>query len=268
MMKISKINVNNFLDNFSLTCDKNLSKLLNSIKNELVKNNVVILSNLNLIDFDEKGLKSFFLKFSSNLGTLVEHNEGKKDYIWEIKTQTKIKSVPTFSEHNYKAELHTDSQYRLLPEKFISLMAIKTANCGGGSSILLDFESILKNLTQSKRGDLCLSLLEKERFPFLVPSVFSNYENQLIYAPIISDNPNIRFRYDTLKKGLEIVNKKNDKLLWAVEFLNEVISNHKNRKIFMLKKNEIIFINNHNSLHGRTSFNDLERFLLRVRFNV
>lgn len=250
---------------------ENLWILGNLIKDQLEEKGYVIIKNT---DIDNNQIKmSFFLCICLIVGVPVEHNKGKEDYIWEIKVkqiEQKLSYLSTFSEHNLVANLHTDTQYHLHPEKYISLFTIKQARCGGGKTILLDFYEVLKTLQETDEGRLCLKILQDSRFPFAVPTVFAQYKSnqEIIYSSIISNNFTIRYRYDTIHKGLIVANiPKTDKRYWALSFFENHIAKHPKQKLFHLQENHIIFINNHRFLHGRTSFQDITRHLLRTRLN-
>jgi alpha-ketoglutarate-dependent taurine dioxygenase len=240
------------------------------IKQKLDQLGFVIVEFYNLPDLDEKQRNNLFLSLCLSVGHPTEHNLNKRDYIWEIKPRKDISYASTFSEHNLAANLHTDTQYHLNPEKYISLLTIKQAICGGGKTILLDFYEVLKTLQETDEGRLCLKILQDSSFPFAVPTVFAQDQSnpEIIYSSIVSNNFTIRYRYDTIHKGLIIANiPKTDKIYWALSFFENHIAEHPQQKLFHLQNNQIIFINNHRFLHGRTSFQDTNRHLLRVRLN-
>ncbi|MCC3532422.1 MAG: TauD/TfdA family dioxygenase [Microcoleus sp. PH2017_21_RUC_O_A] len=63
-----------------------------------------------------------------------------------MKSQLSTSAIKTFSKHNQQAPLHTDSQYRNQPERFIALMTICQANCGGGYTEIVNFRKILEEI--------------------------------------------------------------------------------------------------------------------------
>jgi alpha-ketoglutarate-dependent taurine dioxygenase len=240
------------------------------IKQKLDRLGFVIIKLCNLHDLDEKQRNNLFLLFCLSVGHPTEHNLNKRDYIWEIQPRKNISYASTFSEHNLEASLHTDTQYHLNPEKYISLLTIKQAICGGGKTILLDFYEVLKTLQETDKGRICLKILQDSSFPFAVPTVFAEdkLNQEVIYSHIISNDFTIRYRYDTIYKGLIIANiAQTDIRYWALSFFENHLAQHPQQKLFYLPENHIIFINNYRFLHGRTSFQDITRYLLRVRLN-
>ncbi|MEQ8467018.1 TauD/TfdA family dioxygenase [Coleofasciculus sp. E1-EBD-02] len=251
---------------------KDVADFIQPIKLALKKTGFVVAKDFGIIDFNTQLRSNMFLYFCSMLGKPVEHNIGKKDYVWEIKLRQDINYLPTFSEHKLEAPLHTDTQYRSSPEKYISLFAIKKANCGGGVTKILNFDHVINTLQSSNDGITCLRILEKSFFPFAVPSIFSEYKDKIkiIYAPIISQKINIRYRFDTIEMGLKnsmFSKADNDRKMWALIFLRDHIKNHPCTVSLTLEAGEILIIDNHRVLHGRTSFKDCNRHLLRVRMN-
>jgi alpha-ketoglutarate-dependent taurine dioxygenase len=240
------------------------------IKQKLDRLGFVIIKLCNLTDLDENQTNNLFLLFCLSVGDPTEHNLNKHDYIWEIKPRQNISYTSTFSEHNLEASLHTDTQYHLNPEKYIALLTIKQAMCGGGKTILLDFYEVLKTLQKTNEGINCLKILKTYSFPFAIPTVFAEdkLNQEVIYSHIISNDFTIRYRYDTIYKGLRIANiPQTDIRYWALYFFENHLVQHPQQKLFYLPENHIIFINNYRFLHGRTSFQDTSRYLLRVRLN-
>lgn len=240
------------------------------IKQKLDRLGFVIIKLCNLPDLDENQRNNLFLLFCLSVGDPTEHNLNKRDYIWEIKPRQNISYASTFSEHNLEASLHTDTQYHLNPEKYIAFLTIKQARCGGGKTIILDFYEVLKTLQNTNQGINCLNILKNYSFPFAVPTVFAQdkLNKEVIYSHIISNDFTIRYRYDTIYNGLQIANiPQTDIRYWALSFFENHLVKHPQKKLFYLPDNHIIFINNYRFLHGRSSFQDPARYLLRVRIN-
>jgi alpha-ketoglutarate-dependent taurine dioxygenase len=221
------------------------------------------------IEFDLDSASLFLTTICSNFGTLLPHNIGQKDFVWEIKPKISTSSLKTFSEHNQYAPLHTDSQYRNQPEKFIALMTINQANCGGGYTNLLDFNLVVNELKNTNSGRQLLDCLALQYFPIAIPSIFQQKNaRRYITAKLISEIPLIRYRYDTLKAGLSLIkSSKREFLKENLDLLDNFIENSPCRISFLASNNDIVFIDNHRFLHGRSSFFDLNRLLLRTRMN-
>jgi alpha-ketoglutarate-dependent taurine dioxygenase len=233
------------------------------IKKSLDTNGYVILKN-----YPCKS-KIDFLDLCQRIGKPTPH-DGRGVLIWDIKSNPSSESLlKTFSEHNNEATLHTDSQYSEYPEDYFALMCIKKASCGGGISYLLSLNSILLELKNTLKGRRAISVLGKEQFPFIVPSIFSKSNNgeSINYGFILKGNE-IRFRIDTIEKALENSTVSMSKeMIEAFQYLKKKVTESKKVLEFHLEENDIVFINNKTMLHGRSSFTDMERHLLRIRLN-
>jgi alpha-ketoglutarate-dependent taurine dioxygenase len=211
-----------------------------------------------------------FLQLNQKIGVPVSHDTNQ-NYVWNIKqNENSISNITTFSEHNQEASLHTDSQYSEYPEDFFSLLCIKKANCGGGLSSILKLSDILSELEQTKEGNKCIKILSTNKFPFIVPSVFSKKDKlkyEFNFGYVLSKNE-IRYREDILEKALELnPSYKTTENLFALNLLKRTINQSNKTLSFYLEEGDIIFINNKSTLHGRSSFVDTDRHLLRVRLN-
>lgn len=236
-----------------------INKPISSIVNDLN------LNGYSLVQAEEKNNEDILtiqLKICEKIGKLREHNEGKADYVWPIKTVESNSQIKTFSEHNDEAQLHTDTQYRAIPERYMTLSCIQEAKCGGGETILLDS---LKIFEEIKSDSALLSKL-KQKFPIAIPDIFVIDDRKYIEETIISEYPKFRFRYDTFLKGLALKQPENfEDLKNTLDEFNSKLQNSKHIQKLKLKKGDIILIDNHRMLHGRTSFTDTDRLLYRVR---
>lgn len=211
----------------------------------------------------------FLAQLCSLIGTLVTHNPGKNDFVWEIKSQLSTSALKTFSEHNQHAPLHTDSQYRNQPERYIALMTLRQANCGGGYTELVDFRKILQELKCTYLGSRVIEFIRNESFSIAIPSVFQETSKvAFVKAKLVSESPLIRYRYDTLKAGLSLIqNSRVAAFQENLDLLDNFIQSSPHRFRFLSLPNEITLLDNHRFLHGRSSFTDLNRLLLRTRMN-
>lgn len=207
--------------------------------------------------------KKYFIDFINNIGIPTEHTIGEKDYILDIKSKKSFSKIITYSEHNKKAKYHTDAQYNYIPENFIALYCFKKANCGGGKSRVIKLQDIINTL---KDASYDITLLKKNIFPFATPSIYQNNNKLIQYFNILSkDETFIRYRYDTIIKGIELEKKNN--ILKSIKIFDNLLDNVKYKEL-ILEEGDLLILNNHNMLHYRTQFNDLERHLFRIRFNL
>lgn len=195
--------------------------------------------------------------------------------IWDIKARDELlqpNHIPTYSEHANEAELHTDTQYHPEPERYLILYFIRQANCGGGASILRDFNSVKQNMRQSAEGAWAVDYLEKTNLPFQVPTSFTSNRRsdsvEVTIAPIFGTFPSIRYRRDTLKRGLQARTEYDtSETRYAVNLLERELQNTE-----LLVKNTchsdgFLMLNNHEALHGRELFTDRDRYAVRIRIS-
>jgi alpha-ketoglutarate-dependent taurine dioxygenase len=227
----------------------------------------VIVKNLPFISYQRPLSDWLFLALLACIGKLTDHDNCQK-LLWEVKNHGKISNrEATFSELNVEAPWHTDSAFRSKPEDYFGLFVINPAKVGG-DSLVMQVEQILRSLQQSDEGWRCLEILRSEKFPFRVPPAFAGdcAENKVIFAPIIGESPLIRFRFDTILAGFkccpELVTPGR---MWALHYFNRFLETYGARSQMKLDEGDIIFINNHTVLHGRTAFKGCDRLLLRAR---
>lgn len=225
-------------------------------------------------DFLPQGFKldeaqKILLEIVDFLGKPIEHDRNKKR-VWDIRKTEEVSSIPTYSQHDGEAILHTDSQYRSKPEEAFALLCIRKAECGGGESIALHANTIVEELRRKPFGERAEKILREVNFPFAVPTIFNQHagsEAEWIEAPILVGE-NIRYRYDTLRKGLKVANRElSGEEKAAIELLESIIANKEVCEFFMLEPGDLLFCDNQRLLHGRTAFTDHRRHLLRTRFN-
>lgn len=246
-----------------------LKMLAGTVRNALNSKGWIVLKNFGARMTPEMQ-RAAFLRLNQLVGTPIGHDRAGK-IIWDIKARQPGKdanAVVTFSEHNHEADLHTDSQYSEYPEDFFSLLTLKRAACGGGESSLLSLKAILAELRSTAEGRRHLAVLRDTDYPFIVPNVFRKHPDgkpEFAFGPILRDNE-IRFRIDTIEKALAYAPEFcSAEQLAAFNFLKQLIRSSKATQHFFLENNDLIFIHNKTMLHGRGSFTDPERHLLRIR---
>jgi Taurine catabolism dioxygenase TauD, TfdA family len=226
------------------------------------------------LPFSGVGLESsklVLLAFASCIGEPSAVDPYSRKRVWEVSPRVGPGPgyIPTITEHNYGADLHTDSSFKLTPEQYVLFFAFHPAEDGGGVSTLLSKDQLLTRLSETDEGKECARLLSTTEFPFRVPTVFtkrkSESEMEWIMAPILSSQSRIRFRHDLISSALErIPIKLSSEAEWALSYFVQIL--HECSPLSLaLGQDELLVTNNYVVLHGRTAFEDLDRTLLRVR---
>lgn len=223
-------------------------------------------------DLSGEALNDAYLSLCAKVGVPIGHDR-QGTLIWDIKSRDANKgpnAVVTYSEHNHEADLHTDSQYSSYPEDYFTLLSLKRASCGGGESSLLSLEDILAEMQETSAGREALSVLSSTDYPFIIPNVFRKNKQEGVeinFGPVFN-NGQIRFRIDTMEKALaHDPSLCTERQLNSFNFLKNLVRNTTRINRFFLNDRDLIFINNKTMLHGRGSFTDSERHLLRIRMN-
>lgn len=247
-----------------------VSKVAQIVIDHLLDEGYVVIRNFgaDITNIDE--LKSRFLGLCEAIGDPIAH-DNNNSIIWDIKSNpSSVSFIKTYSEHSHEAELHTDSQYSYYPEDFFGLLTLKKAECGGGLSYLISLKDILTDFRAVESNHRWERILREEDYPFVVPNVFkknNSEEREYNFGPILRPNE-IRFRVDTFEKAIsENPHFCTKEQVKAYKALKETILNSANTKKFYLENRDLVFINNKTMLHGRSSFTDPLRHLLRVRMN-
>lgn len=235
-----------------------------------------IFEGIKLNSFSQGDRNKLLYAISLALGypTPTDPRQGK--LLWDVKARQLPEGYfATFSEHSERAELHTDTQYYSQPEDYFLLYTIRSAKCGGGKSILCNGYEIKERLLETAGGKEALKILSTHLFPFRIPTTFTQKGTvdaiETTLAPIFSEQaeqPFIRFRYDTLEKGFKArPDLDTPEARQALRMLDHVIENKVNVLNYYLYDDSLLLCDNHTTLHGRTSYLDSQRHLIRVRMS-
>ena len=231
-------------------------------------------------NFPIQGLKRaqidhLYLLFTSLIGVPSLHT-GKNKLVWEVTPNQELgtRTVRTFSELPYEAPMHTDSSFMEMPETYFALLVIQEAETGG-NSIVVSVEQVLTELRRLPDSAGLIRTLY-EPFPFEVNAAYLSVEEaassmkKVIMAPILSTaqtgEVEIRYRYDSILSGFairpefDIPNRRK-----ALAALDGVLKPFEKQEGIRLTKGDLIIGHNRRTLHARTSFDDPNRLLLRVR---
>ncbi len=226
---------------------------------------------LDHLDVARRSLVLFALTLCLGRPTATDRIERR--IVWDIKARgaaLKAGHVPTFSEHAYEADLHTDTQYFPEPERYLLLYFVKPAACGGGVSQLRDMRCLKSQLERTEEGCWALDVLSRQELPFRIPTTFTATASpdtvEVTFARIFGDRPGIRFRTDTLERGLAAFPEYDTpEIRKALTILQAEVDNQTLRLDAYMEADSVLVINNHEVLHGRGAFTDHGRHALRIR---
>lgn len=207
-----------------------------------------------------------FLLLMAQIGEPTGHDDNHA-LVWDVKHRGQVISREvTFSERTGEAPFHTDSAFAAHPEPFFALHAIRAAQCQGGLSRVIEINSLKRQLNSVRDGDVHMSVMEENLFPFRTPDAFSS-EEKIVWAPILEGNT-IKFRYDSIRRGLVDSmhdNRISTQMIESLEWFNEFVETRAVYEEFRLNDGETMIFDNRRVLHARTDYEDVERHLLRIR---
>jgi hypothetical protein len=112
-------------------------------------------------------------------------------------------------------------------------------------------------------------LLRNETFKINVPPDFRKGDIDYISGYILLDgDEHIRYRRDIVNK--QQLKEETPEKQMAIAELNSIILAEDTLPVFRptVENNMMVMFNNARFVHGRTKIEDIERYLLRVRFNI
>jgi len=199
--------------------------------------------------------KNFIVEFANSIGSVRRTNFG--EYF-------DVKSKPDPNDLAYTSLAlapHTDNPYRN-PVPCIQLLHCIESKVSGGLSSLVDGYTVTEEL-RSKFPEFYEILTEvKVRFKFIDKEVI--LEN---ISPLIELNDDKSFKQVRFSPRLDYVpildKEKLDLYYQARKKLSEMYNSEKYRIEFKLEPKDLIMMDNHRLLHGRTSYEtkEGERFL-------
>ena len=189
-------------------------------------------------------------------------------FVWPVKVIA-LDSDPqsaNFPGTNVDRELHfhTDCSYEENAPDYIGLFVVQSDRSEhGGKFQLVQTKQIIDKLSFKSR-----EILANEKYKIIVRPPYRKDENDSIWLPIILSDEQIRYQPDLIDKyqlEKESIEKQN-----AIQELNSILFNEDKLNLIrpVLDNGMIILFNNHQFLHGRTKIVDLDRHLLRIRFNL
>ena len=198
---------------------------------------------------------NFIVKFANSIGSIRRTNFGEF---------FNVKSVPNPNDLAYTSlplAPHTDNPYRN-PVPCIQLLHCITNEVSGGFSTLVDGYTVTEDLKKEFKYYYDILTKVKVKFKFIDKDVV--LEN---WSPLIELNPDKSFKQVRFSPRLDYVpildKEKLDLYYQARKKLSEMYNSEKYRIEFKLEPKDLIMMDNHRLLHGRTSYEtkEGERFL-------
>lgn len=190
------------------------------------------------------------LEFIQSIGGKSRRNNlENSNPLWEVKpqlVQNQLIRSHTYQEFN----LHTDASFEKNPPRYIAIFVVRKDRMGGGKTIICDSREIIPRLNQTSRNVL------SAEFRFKVPPEY--FKGKEVNISEIIQGNRIRFRR-------EILCKLNENQKDAINDFEAISTTFQHT--FLLESFELLLLDNHRILHGRTKILDTKRHLQRIRFD-
>jgi alpha-ketoglutarate-dependent taurine dioxygenase len=250
---------------FTIDCSNKDELLYDQLRQELLTNGYVKVKCENIPDDD---CDQACLDVIADLGGVCcPYDDDPNSLIWPVKVLELDTPESKLQQSQLDRELvfHTDCSYEHEAPNFVALYVVQCDRSEkGGKFQLVRVQEVVDKLSPKTRR-----ILRNETYKINVPPEFRKGGIKYISGPILlNGDTNIRYRRDIVDKNQlkeEPIEKQE-----AIAELNSIILDGNHLNIFRpkLENNMMILFNNSYFLHGRTKIEDLERYLLRVRFNL
>lgn len=253
---------------YTIDCSKangGSNGLFDHLRNELITHGYVKVKCENIPDED---CDKACLDVIRNVGGVCcPYNDDPDALIWPVKVLEldTLESQLQASQLDRELVFHTDCSYEHDAPHFVALYVVQCDRTEqGGKFQLVRTKEIVDRLSNETKR-----LLRNETYKINVPLDFRKGDIDHISGSILlNGDEHIRYRRDIVNKQQlkeETVEKQ-----MAIAELNSMILSDDKLPIFrpVLENNMMVMFNNARFVHGRTKIEDIERYLLRIRFNL
>lgn len=239
----------------------------------------VVLGNLGLKGLPEERRNAALYALTLMLGYPTSTDQRTGRVAWNVKARPVGADggrFTTFSERVGSADMHTDSSFYPMPEEQFVLYVVHAARCNGGQSLIVDGEDIHAALQATEEGRAAFELLSTTPVPFQVPAIYAAGDEQVeVHIATVFGPPRrpgarftIRWRHDSIQKGLAArPDLDTPAVRRAVETMHAIVEGGAARFEDHLADDTLMLIDNHHTLHGRTTYADEDRHLIRIRIS-
>ena len=215
------------------------TKAMYSVLQDFYRYGFVIFKNVPVED-------NYIVKFANSIGTIRPTNFGES---------FSVKSVPEPNDLAYTSIAltpHTDNPYRK-PIPCIQLLHCLENEVKGGFSTLVDGFSVAEYLRKNHNDLFKMLTKTKVRFRFVDKTIILENWGELI--ELDENNKVKQIRYSTRLDYVPALDKKElEKFYEARKLIASLYASSKFEIKFRLEKGDLLMMDNHRLLHGRTSY--------------
>ena len=159
-------------------------------------------------------------------------------------------------------KLHTDTADWDPPVKWISMVCVRADPNGGGRSRVLDIDT-LREQVRARLGSRLLELLAREPVPWQLAPYRGG---GVSWRPVLSEDRMCWRRYTIEMAVAELGIELPPTTTAALDSLEGVVTDAPGTLEFLMRENDLLFVDNHKTLHSRTPLsNPLSSDRLMIR---
>jgi len=234
-------------DHIRQTCPDDFDNLVSAMKERIAQWPYCVL--LQGLRFDEGN--RLFVGINRAFGELVArpYQKPRAQLVHYIQPATDIRS----SRGGHESErLHTDTADWETPVELISMVCVRADPKGGGRSRVLDVDAV-RDEVKSRLGTGTLGLLESEPVPWRLADYCGG---GLKWRTVLTESSMCWRRY-TIDLALSAGGVKlSDSLLASLDAFEGVVSATTRTVDFLMCEGELLFADNHRTIHARTPISD------------
>jgi hypothetical protein len=176
-----------------------------------------------------------------------------------------------FSRTAQRFPLHTDSTFLPEPHAYIALACVEAPAAGGGGESCMVSADVLRDELTQRCGEDVVQALSEPAFPFVIQE--PGGERALHLLAILETGadgpPRVRYRLDAIVRALQ----EHELVLGprhaaALEALEEVLGDPDLQVRFALRPGDVLIVDNHRMLHGRSEIDEgAQRLLRRIKLD-
>ncbi|MFG1849587.1 TauD/TfdA family dioxygenase [Micromonospora carbonacea] len=183
--------------------------------------------------------------------------------VWDVRPRLDLPAAQrsaNVSTSSGEACLHTDSTFAPVPERWFGLWCVQPAK-DGGANVLVDARRVVGVMATEPGAQAALELLRSNDVP-----LWNGRSVQPVRVLGGPGQPLVRYREDLVAEGLRRAGLGPTHLLTgAVDTFSRMLATSRCRTRIRLAADEVLFVDNHRTVHAREHFADPARHLLRVR---
>jgi hypothetical protein len=145
-------------------------------------------------------------------------------------------------------KLHTDTADWDPPVRLISMVCVRADPDGGGRSQVLDIVT-LREEVKARLGSRMLVFLEHEPVPWLLAPYRGG---AVIWRKVLSEDSVCWRRYTIELAAASLGIELSPTMMVALDSLEEILADTPGTLEFLMRENELLFVDNHKTLHART----------------